>query len=324
MKTVLSRRHALTSLASLASLPLGMRPAHAQDATSMEWVVPFAPGGASDMTSRLVAEPMGRSLGRPFVVVNKAGGATQIAAEYVAQAKVPMLMTADLSTLATNPALVPKLRYDADKDLLPIGMLARTPVVLIVNPDVPAGNLAEFAAWSQTQGGTNYGSSGQATGQHLAGELLRMQSGMKLNHVPYRGSGPAVQDVLGRQIASAVVDLASAQQHIASGRVKALGLATAQRLPKFPQLPTFVEQGLRQYEVYVWQAVAVSPATPADLRARIADALSAALDSPAVKERYDTVGLFAMPASPPQVLAYVRSERARWSEVIKANNIRLE
>lgn len=321
---LLARRSVLQALISaLVATPLL---ALAQD-KPIEWVVGYAAGGGSDVVARTVAEAMGKTLARTIIVNNKPGAATNIAADYVAKSRDPgnMLFTGDFATLAANHALFAKLSYDAEKDFQPVGMLARFPLLLVAGPATPAKDWKEFVAWAKTQpNGVTYASAGAGSPHHLAGELLRERSGLNLTHVPYRGAAPALQDVMGGQVAVGVIDTAAAQQHLASGRLRALGVATLVRIKGLPDVPTLSEQGLKDFEAFAWQGVVVPTGTPADATAKFSQALQAALNSPAIKARFDTLGIEAMPGSAAEMARFVRGERERWTKVIRTNNIHLD
>ena len=192
----------------------------------IEWVVPYPAGGGSDVVARTLAEPMGKTLGQTIIVNNKPGAATNIGADYAAKAKPDghVMLTADTATLAANPSLYAKLPYNAEKDLSPVGLIARFPILLVVNTSVPAKNLSDFIAWAKTQsGGVNYASPGAGSPHHLAAELFRERSGIMLTHVPYRGLAPAVQDVIGGQVPFMFVDTAGGYPHILSGKLRPIG-----------------------------------------------------------------------------------------------------
>ena len=315
-----TRRTALAALALLATA------AHAED-RPIEWVVGYAAGGGSDVVARTVAEQMAKTLGRPIVVNNKPGAATNIAADYVAKSRDvgSVMLTADFATLAANPSLFAKLPYDPDKDFRPVGLLARFPLILVVADKVPARNWKEFSAWARDGGaGVTYASPGLGSPHHLATELLRERSGLKATHVPYRGAAPAVQDLLGGQVAFGLIDSASVQQHLTAGKLRAIGVASAKRLATFPDIPTLAEQGLAGFEAYAWQGLAVPAATPEAVVAQWSQALQAALNSTPVKARFQTLSLEALPGTPAQMAAYAKAERERWGVLIKANNIRLD
>lgn len=314
---------------SLWVLALGVSAAMAQSYPSrpVEWVVPYPAGGGSDAVARTLAESMGQALGQPFVVNNKPGAGTNIGADFVAKAKSDgyTLLTGDTATLAANPALYSKLSYSAEKDFTPVGLLARFPLVLVVNPAVPANNLPEFLAWAKAQpAGVSYASPGAGSAHHLTAELFRGLTGLKLVHVPYRGAAPAVQDVAGGQLPFMFVDTAAGMGFINSGRLRAIGVASAQRVRNFESIPTLQEQGLKGFEAYAWQGLVVPAGTPPEVVARLNQALVQALDTTAVKARFQVLGLQATPGTPAQMAAYAAAERAKWAQVIREAGIRLD
>lgn len=310
-----------------AALALCSTLAAAQDDKPIEWVVGYAAGGGSDIVARTVAAEMSKTLGRTIIINNKPGAATNIAAEYVAKSRGTgnILFTADFATLAVNPFLFAKLSYSAEKDFLPVGMLARFPLFLVVAPNVPAKNWKEFSAWAKAQkDSVPYASAGAGSPHHLAGELLQQRSGLKLQHVPYRGAAPAVQDLLGGQIPVAFVDSASVQQYLTSGKLRAIGVASNKRLATFPEVPTLAEQGLTGFEASAWQGLVVpASATPAQVDV-LSRALQSALASTEVKARFQTLSLEALPGTPAQMTAFVTAERQRWGALIRDNGIHLD
>lgn len=323
MTPTTTRRLAL-ALGALLGLPLA---AAAYPDKPIEWVVPYPAGGGSDVVARVLAEPMGKSLGTTIVVSNKPGAATNIGADAVAKAKADgyTVLTADTATLAANPALYPKLPYSAKKDFAPVGLMARFPLILVVNANVPVKNLAEFMAWARKQpDGVNFASPGTGSPHHLATELFREQSGLKLTHVPYRGAAPAIQDVVGGQVPFMFVDTASGYPHIQSGKLRPIGIASPKRVNNFQTIPTLAEQGLKGFEAYAWQGLVVPAGTPQAAVDALNKALVAALESTPVKARFQTLGLEAIQSTPAQMAAYAKSEREKWGQLIRANNIRVE
>ena len=313
----------LTGLALAATTHLAI----AQDTKPVEWVVGYAAGGGSDSVARATAEAMSKSLARPVVINNKPGAATNIAADYVARSKDygSVMLTADFATLAANPFLFSKLSYNAEKDLAPVGMLARFPLVMVVGPQVPAKNFKEFIAWAKAQpGGVNYASAGAGSPHHLATELLREKTGITMTHVAYRGAAPAMQDILGGQVPFMMVDTASGNQFVLAGKVKAIGVASAKRIATLPEVPTLAEQGLSDFEAYAWQGLAVPSGTPADTVAKLNKSLVDALNSTAVQARFQALGVEGLPGTPNDMARYVKDERERWGRLIKANGIRID
>jgi tripartite-type tricarboxylate transporter receptor subunit TctC len=312
---------------ALATLALTLPMAAFADDRPLEWVVGYAAGGGSDIVARTVGEQMARTLGRTIIVNNKPGAATNIAAEYVAKSKDfgNVMLTADFATLAANPSLFAKLPYDAERDFVPVGLLARFPLILVVPEKSPVKTWKDFVAWAKaTPDGVNYASPGLGSPHHLATELLRERTGLKLSHVPYRGAAPAVQDLIGGQVPFGLIDSASVQQHITSGKLRAIGVASARRLATFPDIPTLAEQGLTGFEAYAWQGLVVPAGTPPAQVKQLAQALQAALNSTPVKARFQTLSLEALPGTPQQMAAYAKAERERWGKLIKDNGIRLD
>lgn len=322
MQSVQTMRRSLT----IAALVLPLAAAAFPD-KPIEWVVPYPAGGGSDVVARTLAEPMSKTLGQTIIINNKPGAATNIGADYAAKAKADghVMLTADTATLAANPALYSKLPYNVEKDFAPVGLMARFPMILVVNANVPAKNLAEFMAWAKTQtDGVNYATPGAGSPHHLATELFRERAGLKLVHVPYRGAAPAVQDVIGGQVPFMFVDTASGYPHILSGKLRPIGVASPKRLASFETVPTLAEQGMKGFEAYAWQGLVVPVATPPEAVAALNKALLAALETTAVKARFQTLGLEAIPSTPAQMAAYAKSEREKWGQLIRTSNIRLD
>jgi tripartite-type tricarboxylate transporter receptor subunit TctC len=312
------------ALAALALLPLA---AAAQSSKPIEWVVGYAAGGGSDVVARTLAETMGKTMSRTFIVNNKPGAATNIAAGYAAKSKDygNIVFTADFATLAANPSLFAKLPYDPEKDFMPVGMLVRFPMLLVVAPNVPVNNYREFAAWVKSKPeGVTYASAGAGSPHHLATELLRESTGLNIIHVPYKGAAPAVQDLIGGQIPFGLMDTASVQQYATGGKLKAIGVASPARLKTLPDVPTLAEQEVANFEAYAWQGLVVPTGTSPEVVDKLNKALVDALNSAEVKAKLDTMALEPMPGTPAQMAAYAKTERERWAKVIKANNIRLD
>ena len=320
----LSRRSVLAFAAAAATLPATLL---AQDSRPIEWVVGYPAGGGSDVVARTVADAMGKTLGQTIVINNKPGAATNIAAGYVASAKDTghLLFTADFATLAANPWLFSKLPYNAEKDFIPVGMLARFPLLLVVHPSVPAKDFKEFAAWVKAQANpVGFASAGIGSPHHLAGELLRERTGLKLQHVAYRGAAPAVQDLLGGQVSFGLIDTASVQQYVQSGKLRAIGVASPARLATLPEIPTLIEQGVTDFTAFAWQGLVVPAGTPADAVAKYSKALQAALDSAPVKARFQALGLEGLPGSAQQMASFTRQERERWGKLVQSAGIKLD
>lgn len=306
-----------------------LAPAHADDYPTrpIEWVVPYPAGGGTDIVARTLAENMSKSLGQTFIISNKPGAATAIGADYAARAKPDgyTVLSGDTATLAANPPLYPKLSYDPQKDFASVGLMARFSLILVVNPQVPVKNMPEFLAWAKAQSdGVNYGTPGAGSPHHLATELFRLRTGLNLVHVPYRGAAPAVQDVIGGQIPMMFVDSASGQQYIASGRLRAIAVANKTRLDTLPDVPTLIESGLSDFEAYAWQGMVVPKNTPQPVIDKLNKALVETLKSPAVIEKFKSMGLETIPSTPQELDAYARDEREKWTRVVREAGIKVD
>lgn len=292
----------------------------------IEWVVPYPAGGGTDIVARVLGQGMGELLGQPMVITNKPGAATNIGADYVARAKPDgyTLLSADTATLAANPFLYSRLSYNVEKDFAPVGLTVRFPMILVVNPDLPAKNLQEFTAWLKSHEGANYATPGSGSPHHLATELFREQAQVKLTHVPYRGAAPAVQDVVTGVVPFMFVDTASGQQFIKAGKLRAIGVASAKRVKNFESIPTLAEQGLKGFEAYAWQGLVMPAGTPADIVTKVNGALLKTLESAPVQERLQVLGLEATPSSPAQMADYAARERAKWGPLIRKAGIKVD
>lgn len=293
----------------------------------IEWVVPYPAGGGTDVVARTVAAEMSKTLKQSVIVLNKPGAATNIGADYAARAKPDghVVLTADTATLAANPWLYSKLTYNVEKDFAPVGLLARFPMFLVVHPSVPAKNLQEFLAWAKAQPHpVNYGTPGTGSPHHLATEMFAQATGVKLSHVAYKGAAPALQDVLGGQIPFMFVDSAGGAPHIASGKVRALGVASPARVGSFADVPTLSEQGVKDFEAYAWQGMVVPAKTPQETINTLNKALVQALGSAPVQERFKALGLEAIPSTPAEMGAYAKAEREKWGKVIRTSGIKLD
>jgi tripartite-type tricarboxylate transporter receptor subunit TctC len=321
----MQRKHFIRTLFGLAMAGAGLA-AQAQE-KPLEWVVGYPAGGGSDVVARMLAETMSKSLGRVIIVSNKPGAGTNIAAEYVARSKEPgnIMFTADFATLAANPTLFNKLNYNAEKDFQPVGLLVRFPMFLALFNSVPANNLKEFSAWARTQNdGVNWGSAGLGSPHHLVGEMFREQSGLKLTHVPYKGSAPGVQDLIGGQIPAMWLDSATAYPFVSGKKLKLIAVASPKRLSTMPEVPTVQEQGIKGFEAYAWQGLVVPTGTPAETVNKLSAALQHALGQTAIKARMQAMGLETMPGTPVQMAAFAKAERDKWGALITKIGVKLD
>lgn len=290
-------------------------------------VVPLAPGGGTDTVARLVAGKLSEGLGQPIVVDNRGGGGGILGTDLVAKATPDgyTILVGSISTNAVNPALYKKLPYDHIHDFAPISMVGTVPNVLVVHPSVAATNLKDFIAFAKANlGKINYGSAGIGSAPHLSMELIKSMAGINMLHVPYKGAGAAVADVLGGQLQALCSSLAGLLPHIKSGRVRALGVTTSKRNPQLPNVPTLSEAGIPGYEVVVWYALFAPAKTPKPILARLNTETVKALNTPELKDRLTLQGLDVASSTPEALQSFVKSETAKWTKVAKDANVQLQ
>ena len=329
---MMTKRQTLALLAcALASATLpaahAQAPAASWPSKPIRWVVPFPPGGAMDAIARTLGEKAGKTLGQPFVIENKPGAGGNIGADFVA--KQPgdgyTLMITSIG-MATNKPLYGKLSYDPIKDFAPVSLLAVVPNVLVTNAIQPDVKTAKdvIAAARKTPGKLTYASAGNGTSIHLAGEVFTSLAQVDMLHVPYKGSGPAVSDLLGGQVNYMFDSITSARPHIESGKLRALGLTTAKRSKSLPNVPTLAEAGLPGYEVSPWFAVFMPAATPKDIVAKVNTALLEAMKDPDVVKRFETIGAEPVGSTPEEMAQHLARESERWTKLIQERGIKLD
>ena len=290
----------------------------------IRFIVSFPPGGSADLISRAIAPRMSEKLGQPVVVENRAGAGGMIGVDAVAKS-APDGSTIGLAAagaLTTNIHIYPSMPFHPEKDLAPISMLAMIPFFLVAHPSQPA-TLKEVIAQARS-GNLAYGHGGQGSTMHLAGELLNMTAQIKLQAVPYKGSGPVSADVLGGQVPLGVVDVPSAIANVKAGKLRALAVTSKQRISAAPEVPTFEEAGLRGYEAVGWFGAVAPAGTPKDIINRLNTEIRSALAAPEVKERALTAGAEPHATSPEEFAAYIREETKKWGEVVRAAGIKLQ
>ena len=290
----------------------------------IRFIVSFPPGGSADLISRAIAPRMSEKLGQPVVVENRAGAGGMIGVDAVAKS-APDGTTIGLAAagaLTTNIHIYPSMPFHPEKDLAPISMLAMIPFFLVAHPSQPA-TLKEVIAQARS-GNLAYGHGGQGSTMHLAGELLNMMAQIKLQAVPYKGSGPVSADVLGGQVPLGVVDVPSAIANVKAGKLRALAVTSKQRISAAPEVPTFEEAGLRGYEAVGWFGAVAPAGTPKDIINRLNTEIRNALAAPDVKERALTAGAEPHATSPEEFAAYIREETKKWGEVVRAAGIKLQ
>jgi tripartite-type tricarboxylate transporter receptor subunit TctC len=288
-------------------------------------LVPFAPGGVADNSARVVAEPLGVRLGQQVIVENRPGASGNIGTQQAAQAApdgYTLLLGFD-GTMVINPHVFPKIPFDTLADFAPVTKLGDATLILVANPSAGVRTLNELIEKAKSKP-FPYGTSGTGGTPHLAGELLKQRTGVQLEHVPYKGGGPAVIDVVGGQIPLVFTAIASAQQHVRSGRLIGLGVPGAKRSSALPDVPTFQESGLTGFDVTSWVGIFAPAKTPPPIVARLQKELAATLQSAFVKERYATLGIEPVGNTPEEFGAQVREDLARWEKVVKAANVKIE
>jgi tripartite-type tricarboxylate transporter receptor subunit TctC len=319
----------VTLVAALASaLTLCAAPAQAQAPAwpkqPITLVVPFVAGGPTDGMARVLAQKLGERLGQQVIVDNKGGAGGNIAAEFVAKAPADgyTLFFGTTGTMAINPSLYGRLRYDPLKDFAPVSLMATTMNVLVVNPQVPAKNVAELVKLAKAKPGElTFGSAGNGSSNHLSGELLRSTAGIQINHIPYKGSAPALVDLLGGRLTMMFDTIAPEMQNIASGKVRALAVTGPKRSPLLPDVPTLQEQGVKGAEVQSWQAVAAPHGLPADIKQKLYTAIAAVLNEPDVKGKLLAMGFEIVADTPEHFAKYEAAEYARWKKLIEVRHI---
>jgi tripartite-type tricarboxylate transporter receptor subunit TctC len=290
-------------------------------------VVPSAPGGSTDFTARLIAEPLSRALGQAFVIENKAGAAGNIGNQAVAKAKPDghTLLLAYSGYQVGNPHLFKKAGWDPIKDFAPISMLTRAPQVLATKADLPANNLRELIAYAKANPNKlNYASSGNGSIQHIAGELFKQMTGTSIQHIPYKGAGPAVQDLLGGQVDLFFTTPASVVNHIKADKLKGLIVTSSNRLTSLPQVPTSREADLKEFTIDSWFALYAPAGTPADIVNQINAEIAKILAMPDIKKKAEDAGTMVDHMNPTQLGEYTRKELDYWGRVIQSAKITAE
>jgi len=287
-------------------------------------IVPFPPGGSTDMIARILAAKLQEKIGGTFVVENKAGATGTIGATFVARAKPDgyTLLVSSLAPFAVNPFLQKSLPYDPAKDFDPISVLVQAPNVLVANPKVPVNSLADvIALLKKNPDQVSFASSGAGSSDHLTAELFWQATGTHGLHVPYKGGGPAIQDLIGGQVQLSFQNLNAVITQIKAGTLKAIAITSKKRSPLLPDVPTLEESGVRNADVYSWQAIAGPRGLPADVKAKLHEAVVAAMNDPDAKKRLTDLGFEIVANTPEQFAQFQKQELARWQKVITTAHI---
>lgn len=289
-------------------------------------IVPFAPGGATDYMARAIAQKMQASMGQPVVVENKPGANAIVGTDAVAKS-APDGYALVLCAFghATNPYLLTKLPYDSLKDLAPVTLLVTGPLMLAVHSSIPANSVRELIAYMKANPGKlNYASGGSGSSQHFAGELFQSMTGTKMVHVPYKGTAPAYTDLLSGQVSMIFDNMVTAYPQVKAGKLKALGVSSAQRASQAPEVPTIAESGVPGYDTGIWHGFLTTGGTPKAIVAKLNAEIVRALNSPDVKAAFISRGLVPVGNTPEQFDAFIRAEMSKWSKIIREAGIKAE
>ncbi len=295
-------------------------------ARAIRVIVPFAPGGGTDILIRTVSPKLSEALGQQLVIDNRAGGGSTIGSELAAKAPPDgyTLLMVDTS-FTTNPSLYSKLPYDSARDFAPVSLMAAAPVILIVHPSVPVKTVKEFVALAKSKPGQlNFASGGPGSSTHLGGELLKLVAGIDLVHIPYKGTGPAVADVLGGQVVMMFAGISSVKQYVAVGRLRAIAVTGQKRSPAMPEVPTFIESGLRGVDSGTYWGCLAPAATPKDIVNKLSTTIANVLKMGDIEKRLSDLGFDAIGGTPDQFATIIRSETEKWARVIKSAHVKLD
>jgi len=293
----------------------------------IRFVVPFTPGGATDIVARLIGERLTGALGQQIIIDNRAGASGNIGAEIVARAAPDghTWLMATTGVMAVNQSLLGKLPYDPERDFAPVMLTTVLPLILIVPSSSPAQSVKEIIATARSKPGHfSFASSGAGATTHVAGELFKSMARVDLLHVPYKGGGQLMNDLIGSQVSMSFFQIPGAIQHVKSGRLKALAISTSKRSSLMPELPTIAEAGVPGYEAIAWSGVVVAARTPRPIIERLNSELARALDLPDIKKRFVELGAEASIGTPTAFEDYIRSERKKWSALVRSAGIRAE
>jgi tripartite-type tricarboxylate transporter receptor subunit TctC len=289
-------------------------------------IVPAPAGGNADAVARTIGDRLSTTMGQPFVVDNKPGAGGNIGTEMAVSAPADGYTLVEIITANTiNATLYPNLSFDLSRDFVPVGLAATLPLILVVHPSVPANSVQELIAYAKKNPGKlNYASAGSGTGGHVAAELFKSMAGLDVQHVPYKGATPAVTDLIGGRVDFFFDGMPSALPHVQSGRLKVLAITTKTRSATIPNVPTVAEAGLPGFEVSLWLGFMAPAGTPADIVNRLNKEINQAVAFPAVRERFAKLGLEPLTATPQEFGALIRSETAKWAEMIRKSGARAE
>lgn len=323
----MTTRRSFVALLAASALAPALAAAQAFPSQPITLVVPFPPGGVTDITARIVAQALEKKIGANIVVENRGGAGGNIGASVVARAKADgyTLLYGTQGVLAANPYLYKSINFDVQKDFTPVGLTYETAHMLVVRPDLPARTTEEFIALAKASPGKLvYGSSGVGGGSHLFMEYFQHSAGIKLLHAPYKGGGPALTDLLGGRLDAMLDSIPSAATQVKAGKLRALGVSGAQRDPEFPDVPTLAEGGAKDFAAVSWGAIMAPAGTPDDVVRKLSPALSQAIDEPGTRKLMAERGASVNPSTPEQAAQRIAQDQERWSTVIREAGISAE
>jgi tripartite-type tricarboxylate transporter receptor subunit TctC len=320
------RRRALAVLLASIAVP-GRGLAQAWPARPVRLIVPFPPGGSTDILGRSIAQKLQEVLGQPFVVENKGGAGGSIGATEAARAAPDgyTLLMGHIGTLAVNPSLYPDLAYDPMRSFAPVTLIARVPNVLVVNPGVPANDVRQLIALAKSKpGALRYASGGNGSAAHLAMEYFKLRTQTDIGHIPYRGTSPAVVDVIAGQVEMIMTGVPAVIEHVKAGKLRALGVSSRMPVASMPGVPTIAASGVPDFEAIQWYGIVAPTRTPPAVIALLNAEIGRALQTPALKSRLDAEGAEAAPTTPEAFGALIADEVARWKPVVEQSRMRPE
>lgn len=321
LKTTTALSHAIA--AALLAVPM-LALAQAYPNKPVRVIIPYPPGGPTDIMGRIVAQGLSNRFGQPFVVENKAGASGLIGADQVAKAPADgytLLINASLHVI--NPSLNPNMPHDPIKDFAPVSQIADVPMVLVVSPQNPAKNVKELVAQAKASQ-MSFASSGNGAAPHLAGEAFNMATGLKLTHIPYKGSAPALADVIGGHVSLMFDPLPSSTGFVVGGSLRPLAVTTATRVPTLPNVPTMAEAGVPGYEISTWYGVWAPANTPKDIVSKLSSEIARLVKEPEMAKRIAGMGSVPVGSTPAEFEAYNRSEQIKFAKIVKQSGAKLE
>jgi tripartite-type tricarboxylate transporter receptor subunit TctC len=321
------RKIFLIAVASLLAMASAVHAEPGYPSKPIRLIVPFAPGGSTDVLARLLAEALRPELGQPVIVENKAGAGGNIGGDFVAKAPPDgyTLLIAAAGPTVINPSLYARMPYDPAKDLRPVSLLIQEPNLMAVNPKIPAKTVAEFIAYAKSRPTEiSFGSPGNGSPAHLAGEWFNQLTGTTMVHVPYKGTGPALNDLIAGQIAMMIDNMPAMWPHVQAGKLRALAVSTDKRAAAAPDVPTIAESGVKGFAFGAWKGLMVPAATPPDIVERLHAAATKALAKPDFRKRLIELGAEPVGNTPAQFAAVIKNETASWAALVKSTGTKLD